>query len=78
MKRASPKGLVLEMFALRDIRPNEEVLLDYGPVWRRAWDAHIRRWNVDRGEVFFRFIKIKIKPTLDNILDNVMSLLVLQ
>ncbi|KAL3791425.1 hypothetical protein ACHAW5_005799 [Stephanodiscus triporus] len=45
--RSSPEGLALEMFALRDIRPNEEVLLDYGPVWRRAWDAHVRRWYDD-------------------------------
>ena len=42
MGRPDPDGLVLEMFALRDIRPSEEVLLDYGDAWRAAWGDHVR------------------------------------
>ena len=45
MEQSNPKGLVLEMFALTDIRPNDEILLDYGAICDRAWEDHVRRWH---------------------------------
>ncbi|KAL7439947.1 hypothetical protein ACHAXH_005641 [Discostella pseudostelligera] len=49
MERQSPEGLVLEMVALRDIAPGEEILLDYGSVWQREWTMHVKRWNNEHG-----------------------------
>jgi hypothetical protein len=43
----SPKPLVLEYIALRDIQPNEEILLDYGTSWSNAWDNHVSKWKQD-------------------------------
>ena len=37
--------LSLEIVALRDIAPNEEVFIDYGIEWENAWDEHVRRWE---------------------------------
>jgi len=38
-------GLILEVVALRDIAPGEEVFIDYGHDWQEAWDAHVRDWK---------------------------------
>jgi hypothetical protein len=35
-----PEGLVLELVALKDIQPDEEILLDYGSIWSKAWKDH--------------------------------------
>jgi hypothetical protein len=45
MQRRSPEGLVLEMVALRDITPGEEILLDYGSAWHLEWTRYVERWN---------------------------------
>lgn len=34
-------GLVIELIAMRDIKPDEEVLLSYGDVWEEAWNNHV-------------------------------------
>lgn len=31
--------------ALRDIEPGEEIFLDYGEEWKRAWEAHVQAWG---------------------------------
>ena len=38
-------GLVLELVALRDIDQDEEVTLDYGPVWETAWKDFSTNWS---------------------------------
>lgn len=38
-------GLVMEVVALRDISPEEEVFLDYGPEWRAAYAQHVATWE---------------------------------
>ena len=38
-------GLLLELVALRDIQPGEELLMDYGPSWQRAWETHVQNWQ---------------------------------
>lgn len=38
-------GLMLEFVALRDIQPGEEVLINYGEAWQKAWDEHVKNWE---------------------------------
>lgn len=46
-------GLMMEIVALRDIVPGEEIFLDYGPEWKEAWNQHVQRWEarVQAGEL---------------------------
>lgn len=43
-------GLVWNVVALRDMEAGEEVLLDYGDEWERAWEEHVRNWTPMRDE----------------------------
>ena len=38
-------GLMIEYFTLRDIQPDEEVTINYGLEWEKAWDHHVREWQ---------------------------------
>ena len=38
-------GLLMEVVALKDIAPGEEVTIDYGPEWAAAWDEHVQKWE---------------------------------
>lgn len=40
-----PGALILEVVALRDIQPDEELYLDYGPEWEAAWQEHVKKWK---------------------------------
>jgi len=35
----------MEIVATRDILPGEEILVDYGEEWERAWDEHVRNFQ---------------------------------
>jgi hypothetical protein len=37
--------LAMELVALRDIQPDEEIILDYGDEWEEAWQEHVRAWR---------------------------------
>jgi hypothetical protein len=37
-------GLQIDFVALRDIKENEEILIDYGEAWDRAWQEHVRNF----------------------------------
>jgi len=37
-------GLVMEYVAIRDILPNDEILLNYGANWEEEWNSHVRKW----------------------------------
>ena len=39
--QGTQRGLFMEVVALRDIRRGEEVTVDYGPDWERAWNRHV-------------------------------------
>ncbi|KAL3905068.1 MAG: hypothetical protein SGILL_009826, partial [Bacillariaceae sp.] len=41
----SSTQLLLELIALRDIVQGEEILLDYGDDWARAWHKHVEAWE---------------------------------
>ena len=38
-------GLAMELVATRDIKEGEEILLDYGDDFERAWQAHVKQWK---------------------------------
>jgi hypothetical protein len=44
---ASRQGhiLAMEIVALRDLAPNEEVFIDYGAEWETAWLFHVEQWK---------------------------------
>ena len=37
--------LAMELVALKDIQPGEEIFLDYGEEWENAWQEHLRTWS---------------------------------
>jgi len=37
--------LAMDLVALRDIEPGEELFLDYGDAWEKAWQEHVERWR---------------------------------
>ena len=37
--------LLVDLVALRDIEPGEEIFIDYGREWERAWEAHKETWQ---------------------------------
>jgi hypothetical protein len=37
-------GVSLDFVALRDIEEDEEILIDYGEAWERAWQEHVRNF----------------------------------
>jgi SET domain len=41
--------LSMELVAIRDIEPDEEVVLDYGEEWEAAWNAHVASWSPVEG-----------------------------
>ena len=43
--------LAMDLVALRDLVPGEELFLDYGSAWEEAWQLHIQQWNDRRDEV---------------------------
>jgi hypothetical protein len=40
-----PGGIMLEVVALRDIAPDEELFMDYGMDWEKAWNKHVQEWK---------------------------------
>jgi hypothetical protein len=41
--------VAMELIALRDIQPGEEIFLDYGDEWEEAWQEHVRTWKPVEG-----------------------------
>lgn len=46
-------GLLFEIVAIRDIAPDEEIFIDYGPEWKAAYQKHVDAWNakIAAGEI---------------------------
>ena len=42
-------GLAMNVVAIRDIQPDEEVFLDYGDEWEKAWQVHVENWTPTDG-----------------------------
>lgn len=37
--------LAMELVALKDIEPDDEIFLDYGDEWEAAWQKHVEEWR---------------------------------
>lgn len=48
------KGLMMDIVALREIQPNEEIYIDYGKDWEDAYKAHIARWKPTEEDKLYR------------------------
>ena len=42
---ANTDTLMIEYVALRDIQPGEEIFVEYGDAWVRAWNRHAQQWK---------------------------------
>jgi len=45
MSEQSSRGLSIDIIALRDISPGEEIFIDYGLNWENSWDNHDLHWE---------------------------------
>jgi hypothetical protein len=36
---------MLDVVAVKDIEPDEEIFIDYGSEWEQAWEDHVRKWK---------------------------------
>ena len=59
-------GMMLEYIALRDIQIDEEVLINYGDEWQRAWEEHVRQWQAMSPEYDYNNLTHWTKPTTTN------------
>jgi hypothetical protein len=48
------KGLVIDIVALDNIKAGEEVYIDYGDAWKKAWNDHVNRWQAPSGAAAYR------------------------
>lgn len=44
------KGLVMDVVAIQDIPAGEEIFLDYGAAWEKAWATHQSKWATEMGK----------------------------
>jgi hypothetical protein len=45
-KRAEKSlGIIFDLVATRDIREGEEIYLNYGSSWQKAWEEHVESWK---------------------------------
>ncbi|KAG7345925.1 SET methyltransferase domain containing protein [Nitzschia inconspicua] len=58
------RGISLEVVALRDIEPNEEIFIDYGRSWEEAWLEHVRNWRPPDDEGFFAVSRLNKNVTV--------------
>lgn len=49
LARLHSAGLILEVVATRDIAPGEEIFLDYGDDFEKAWREHLIDWYAPKG-----------------------------
>lgn len=48
-ENAEHAGLAFDLIALRDIEENEEIFIDYGDEWAKAWENHVKNWKPPPG-----------------------------
>lgn len=44
-------GLMLEFVATRNIEQDEEIYLDYGPLWQSAWENHVQNFDSNNSAI---------------------------
>ena len=48
--RGNSRALSMELIALRDISPGEEIFMDYGDGWEAKWNDHVDNWEPPKGD----------------------------
>ena len=43
------KGLVIDIIALKQIEDGDEIYINYGEAWIKAWNDHVQRWHAPSG-----------------------------
>ena len=56
------RGLSLEIVALRDIKPGEEVFMDYGEEWEKAFAEHVAAWQPPQGSDYNSVKELNLDP----------------
>jgi len=59
-------GLAFDIVALRDIEPGEEIFIDYGEDWEKAWKFHVDNWQPADYKPSFKDSWISAKEANDN------------
>jgi len=68
---SSSRGLSLEVVATRDIFPGEEIFIDYGINWEKAWDRHVKNWKPPTDSTYVPLADVtKRIRSFDNFPDN--------
>lgn len=52
VKNHKSGGLLLEIVATQDISLGEEILIDYGRFWEKAWSEHVDQWTPVNSHTF--------------------------
>jgi len=66
MAKETTGGVAFDIVALRDIKPDEEIFIDYGEDWERAWHAHVNSWEPDEASLHLKDSWISAKEANDN------------
>mmetsp|Transcript_31169 Transcript_31169/g.65183 ORF Transcript_31169/g.65183 Transcript_31169/m.65183 type:complete len:642 (-) Transcript_31169:136-2061(-) len=53
LSEVSSIDMMLELVATRNIKKGEEILLDYGDEWEKAWNDHVKNWKAVMKEITF-------------------------
>lgn len=53
------RGVSMEIVALRDLEPGEEVYMDYGIEWEEAWEKHVANWRPPSKQEIEPFVSAK-------------------
>lgn len=56
-------AIIMEIVALTDIQPGEELFLDYGLDWQRSWEQFVEQWHPRTSDVDFMYPS-DMDPTL--------------
>ena len=73
ISKETGRGLSMEIVALRDIQPGEEVFIDYGQEWEEAWQNHVADWEPPVMENGDEFITAKEANEQGNSLKHVVT-----
>lgn len=73
VQQQQPKGLVLEFVAVRPIREEDEIVLDYGAAWDRAWQIHQQHWRPPTDYVSSTALNQRATIVKDDIPDNLQT-----
>jgi hypothetical protein len=54
LHRTYRAGLAMDVVAIRDLQTDEEIFLDYGDEWEKAWQHHVDTWEPVAGAEHYK------------------------